>query len=56
MGLGLLPAIAWIPILGWAAWLALVLAALGSVSRLVYRGVWPGCGPQAAETGSPKAA
>jgi cytoskeletal protein CcmA (bactofilin family) len=56
VGLALLPAIAWIPILGWAAWLALILVALGSVSLLAYRGLWPGRGPQAAETGSPRTA
>jgi cytoskeletal protein CcmA (bactofilin family) len=41
VGLALLPAVAWVPILGWAAWLALVLCALGSVSLFAYRGLWP---------------
>jgi cytoskeletal protein CcmA (bactofilin family) len=56
VGLALLPAVAWIPILGWVAWVTLVVAALGSVSLMVYRGVWPGRGPHIGELVPSKAA
>jgi hypothetical protein len=55
VGLALLPAVAWIPILGWIVWLVLLMAALGSVTLFVYRGLWPR-GPQAGDMEAPKAA
>jgi len=55
VGLALLPAVAWIPILGWLVWLVLLLAALGSVTLFVHRALWPR-GPQAGEMEASKAA
>jgi len=56
VGLALLPAVAWIPILGWLICTALVVAALGSLSLLAYRAVRPGPGPRASELGGAEAA
>lgn len=51
VGLALLPAVAWIPFLGWFAWAALVMAALGSLSLLAYRSLWPVQVPHGAGAG-----
>ena len=55
VGLALLPAVAWVPVLGWLAWATLVLAALGSLCLVSYRAIRPGHGPHASEVGGAKA-
>jgi hypothetical protein len=39
VGLALLPAVAWVPLLGWAVFAVLLAASLGSLSVLAYRAV-----------------